>query len=294
MALLAESVPSLELRIEIIHTKGDKVTDVRLDQVGDRGLFIKELETALLENHVDFAVHSMKDVPSQISPGLVLAATTERLDPRDALISRGARSIADLPQKATLASGSLRRVSQARALRPDLEVVALRGNVTTRLQKFDSSSWDGMILAGAGLKRLGLEHRISALLATDQMLPAVGQGSLALEARGDDRQVLEWLGHLGHRETAVAVEAERAFLRKLQGGCTVPVGALGSVAEDRLTLEGYIGTVEGHRYLRRRAAGSVSEPARIGTALAEQMLADGGKEILDTVLAGNKQGPSKA
>ncbi len=294
MASLAELVPDLRLEIETIRTKGDKVTDVRLDQVGDQGLFIKELETALLEKRIDFAVHSMKDVPSQISPGLVLAATTERLDPRDALISRGARSLADLPQKATLATGSLRRCSQALALRPDLQVVALRGNVTTRLQKFDSSSWDGMILAGAGLQRLGLDHRISAPLPTDQMLPAVGQGALAIEARGNDLQVLEWLGLLGHLETAVAVDAERAFLRKLEGGCTVPIAALGSVAENRLTLEGYVGTVEGDRYLRRRAEGSFSEPDKIGTALAEQMLADGAKEILDAGFGRDNQGTFKA
>jgi hydroxymethylbilane synthase len=268
--------------MDIIRTKGDVVTDVPLAQVGDRGLFIKEIETALLEERIDFAVHSMKDVPSRIPDGLVLAATTKRLDPSDVLITRGGIGrLEDLPPNATLATGSLRRRSQALALRPDLQIAELRGNVTTRLRKFEESSWDGVILAGAGLERLGLSPPVAARIPTEQMLPAVGQGALALETRLDDQDAIDRLSRLEHPVTAAAVRAERAFLRRLEGGCQVPIAALGSVREHRLVLEGYIGTIDGHRFLRKRADAIDTEAEQIGERLAERILADGGDEILE-------------
>jgi hydroxymethylbilane synthase len=281
MAALAQRIPGLQIKVEIIRTKGDIVTNVPLAKIGDRGLFIKDIEDALLEDRIDFAVHSMKDVPSQIPSGLTLAATTERLDPRDALIGRDIDRLEDLPQNGTVATGSLRRRSQILALRPDLQVEDLRGNVTTRLRKFDESSWDAVILAGAGLERLELAHRISARIPTRIMLPAVGQGALALEARAEDRQVVEWLYELQHIETANAVVAERAFLGRLEGGCQVPIGALGTIQGNKLELEGFIGTTDGRRTMRRRGEASVAEAGELGLALAEEILAEGGREILE-------------
>jgi hydroxymethylbilane synthase len=278
---LQKKMPGLRIEIEVIRTKGDIVKDVPLTQVGDRGLFIKEIETALLDNRIDFAVHSMKDVPSQIPEGLVLAATTERLDPSDVLITRSFRRLEDLPPKAVVATGSLRRRSQALAFRADLQVVGLRGNVTTRLRKFEDSEWDAMILAGAGLERLAISPPFATRIPTEQMLPAVGQGALAIESRSADQEVIGWLRQLEHSETAVAVRAERAFLRRLEGGCQVPVAALGSVSNSRLVLEGYIGTVDGRFAVRRRAEAVVSQADQLGETLAEQILAEGGREILE-------------
>ncbi len=275
--------PELRVEIEIIKTQGDIVTDVPLSKVGDRGLFIKEIETALLEKRIDFAVHSMKDVPSEIPSGLTLAATTERLAPHDVLITRGGGKLKDLPPGGVLATGSLRRRSQALVARSDLNVVDLRGNVTTRLRKFEESSWDAMILAEAGLERLGLKPKHITKIPTEQMLPAVGQGALALEARSEDEEVLDHLKRLQHRETAAAVEAERSFLRELEGGCQVPVASLGLVQDDRLVLEGFVGSLDGHRYVRLRSDGPVSDASEIGTSLARQILAGGGREILNEV-----------
>ena len=276
-------VPGLRVEIEIIRTKGDIIKDVPLSRMGDRGLFIKEIETALLEKRIDFAVHSMKDVPSQLPDGLTLAATTARRDPRDVLISRESRRIDDLPENGVLATGSLRRRSQALAMRPDLKVVDLRGNVTTRVRKFESSSWDGMLLAGAGLERLGLTGHIAGRIPTDQILPAVGQGALALEAREDDHEVIELLRRLEHLDTAIAVRSERAFLGRLEGGCQVPIAALGSVLGDRVVLEGYLGTIDGQLVVRRQGEAPVSEAEQLGEALADRIFEEGGKEILAEV-----------
>jgi hydroxymethylbilane synthase len=286
MDALGSIVPATRMEIEIIRTKGDRVADVPLAQIGDRGLFIKDIEVALLQSRIDFAVHSMKDLPSQTPSGLTVAAVTDRLDPSDVLVARGADRIEALPPNATLATGSLRRRSQALALRPDLRVAELRGNVSTRLRKFDASSWDAIILAGAGLERLGLTHRITARIPTRDMLPAVGQGALAIETRADDAELLEWLSRIRHRDTAFAVEAERAFLARLEGGCQVPIAALGSVQEDKLSLEGFIGTTDGSRTIRRRAEAGTEDARQLGIDLAEQILAEGGRAILETVRRG--------
>jgi hydroxymethylbilane synthase len=286
---LSRNLPALELEIQIIRTQGDVITDVPLSQMGDRGLFIKEIENALLDGEVDFAVHSMKDLPSELPPGLTLAAVTERLDPRDVLVAREARSLEAVPRNGTLATGSLRRRSQALACRPDLQVVELRGNITTRLRKFDESSWDSMILASAGLTRLGLAAHVSTPIPPEQMLPAVGQGALGLEARADDVEVLNCLASLDHDETAAAVEAERALLRRLQGGCQVPIGALGRLVDGQLVLEAYIGTTDGRKYLRRRVDGPAERARELGDSLGQQLLAEGGGEILDETRAEAKE-----
>lgn len=267
-----------ELVLVIIETKGDRVTDRPLNQVGGAGLFIKEIESALLDDRIDIAVHSMKDVPSTIADGLSLAATLPRLDARDALVSRSADSVWSLPRGARLATGSLRRRSQLLAARPDLNVEDLRGNVPTRLDKFDASTWDAIVLAAAGLTRLGLEKRISAVLPIEDMIPAVGQGALAIETRADDRRVIEVVERLNHVASQRAVACERAFLRRLEGGCQVPVGAYADTDGDRLRIRGYVGSVDGGRHLRREALGDA--PEKLGLALAEEMLELGAAEIV--------------
>ena len=273
-----------ETELVIIETHGDRVTDRPLDQVGRAGLFIKEIESALLDERIDIAVHSMKDVPSFVADGLTLAATLERLDPRDALVSRSAKSadsIASLPRGARVATGSLRRRSQLLATRSDVNVEDLRGNVPTRLDKFDASSWDAIVLAAAGLIRLGFEERIGAVIPIEDMIPAVGQGALAIETRADDRDVLVAVARLNHVESQRAVACERAFLGRLEGGCQVPIGAYADADGDRLRLRGYVGSVDGTRHLRREAMGDAAEA--LGLALAEEMLEMGAAEIIRDV-----------
>ncbi len=280
LSALAERHPSAEIDLVVIRSTGDRVTDRPLNQVGGAGVFIKEIESALLDERIDFAVHSMKDIPSEMADGLVIPATLERLEPRDALVSKRAGALDELPVGAQVATGSLRRRSQLLARRPDAVVSDLRGNVTTRLEKFDRSDWDGVILAAAGLMRLGRGDRIRSLIPIDTMLPAVGQGALALQTRTADEEVRRLLSTLDHRETAVAVTAERSFLRRLQGGCRVPIAAHGVVSADRLRLTGYVGSIDGTRRVRLDSEGSLEEAETLGVALAEQMLAEGAEEIL--------------
>ena len=268
-----------EAELVLIQTRGDRITDRPLNQVGGAGLFIKEMESALLDERIDLAVHSMKDMPSEIPEGLALAATTKRLDARDALVSRSADSLASLPDGAKMATGSLRRRSQLLAARPDLHIEDLRGNVPTRLSKFDASSWEAIVLAGAGLVRLGLEARIRSYFSFDEMIPAVGQGALALETRDDDA-LRDRLRELNHPASESAVRAERAFLGRLQGGCQVPIGAYGEIEAGELRLRGFVGAVDGHRYEKRERRGPVAAAQEIGLALAEDMLAAGALAII--------------
>jgi len=268
----------------VIQTRGDRVVDRPLNRVGGAGLFIKEIESALLDSRIDLAVHSMKDVPSEIAEGLTLAATTKRIDPRDVLVSRRADSLAAIPPGARLATGSLRRRSQLLAARPDLRVEDLRGNVPTRLQKFDASNWEAIVLAGAGLVRLGLAGRIRAFLPIEEMLPAVGQGALALEARADDGELRERLDALNDPDSSRAVASERAFLGRLEGGCQVPIGAYAEVSGNQLRLRGFVGSVDGTRTLKREAAGRANAPYELGLALAEEMLSEGAADIVREVV----------
>jgi hydroxymethylbilane synthase len=280
---LEEVLPGRPIEVEVIETEGDRVQDRPLDAMGGSGVFVKEIESALLEGRIDVAVHSMKDLTSTLPEGLAIAATTERGDPRDVLVSRAATSVASLPEGATVATGSLRRRSELLSLRPDLHVVDLRGNVPTRLEKFDRSSWEAIVLAGAGLLRLGLERRIRAYIPVDAMIPAVGQGALAVEIREDDAELRRELLVLNHPETARAVAAERAFLARLEGGCRTPIGGHGETRDGELVLRGYVGSVDGRRSLRRELRGSVDAPEELGVELAASMLDDGAAEIIGEI-----------
>ena len=277
---IRERQPGVVVEVEIIHTRGDKVLDRPLSDIGDAGVFVKEIETALLEERVDLAVHSMKDLPSRLTDGLALAATTERVDPRDVLVARSASSLETLPRSGTVATGSLRRRSQLLALRPDLNVEDLRGNVPTRLEKFDHSTWDAILLAGAGLERLGLANRIRSYIPVESMLPAVGQGALALETRASDRELSENVAFLSHAPTERAVVSERSFLARLEGGCRVPIAAYAEYRDGRLSLRGYVGAVDGSRYLRRGIEGDASRAEDLGLELAESMLVEGAAAII--------------
>jgi len=270
----------VECRLEIIHTTGDKITDVALSKVGTKGLFTKEIEEALLQGTIDLAVHSLKDMPTDLPAGLTLAAIPEREDPRDALV--GAR-LADLQPHARVGTSSLRRAAQLRGVRPDLEIENIRGNVDTRLRKLDEKQFDAIVLASAGLRRLGWENRITELLEPGVMCPAVGQGALAVETRDDGGQAQLISKRLDHRETRIAVTAERAVLAALGGGCQVPIGAYATVEHDRIQLQAVIVSPDGTQIIELKASGAAADAAIIGRALGDQLLAEGGRQILEAV-----------
>jgi hydroxymethylbilane synthase len=275
--------PGTSVELVKITTRGDKILDVPLAKVGGKGLFVKELEDALLDGRADLAVHSMKDVPTDLPDGLHLAIVSERENPHDAFISNSCSDVLDLPQGATVGTSSLRRKSQLAALRPDLVIEDLRGNLDTRLRKLDEGLYDAIILAAAGLNRLGMADRITSFFSPEQMLPAIGQGALGLELRKDNDELLGGISFLNHTWTATAVAAERAFLLRLEGGCQVPIGAYAVADDDRVTLTGLIASVDGREILKEQATGPVETAAGIGTALAEKLLELGGRRILDEV-----------
>jgi hydroxymethylbilane synthase len=267
-------------RIEIIKTTGDKITDVALSQVGSKGLFTKEIEEALLAGAIDLAVHSLKDMPTDLPAGLTLAAIPEREDPRDALIGR---ALEDLPQGARVGTGSLRRSAQLRARRPDLRIEDIRGNVDTRLRKLDEGRYDAIVLALAGLRRLGLEDRVTEIFNPGIMCPAVGQGALAVETRDDDGNAFQIAQRLEHPETRAAITAERAVLASLGGGCQAPMGSYAYVNDATLYVIALIISPDGSRKIRHAKHGPVADAAELGHALAELLLAEGGKQILEAV-----------
>ncbi len=269
-----------ECRIQIIKTTGDKITDVALSQVGTKGLFTKEIEEALLAGAIDIAVHSLKDMPTDIPAGLTLAAIPEREDPRDALVGR---ALADLAAGARVGTGSLRRTAQLRALRPDLKIEDIRGNVDTRLRKLDEGQYDSIVLASAGLRRLGWEHRITEMFDPGIMCPAVGQGALAVETRDDGGPGFQAAKRLEHAETRAAVTAERAVLASLGGGCQAPMGAHAFIDGDRLFIMALIVSPDGAQVVRKEMQGSVGAAAALGQALGEELLAAGGRQILEAV-----------
>lgn len=272
--------PDCRVELVVIKTTGDKIHNVPLAQVGGKGLFIKEIEEALLTGKVDLAVHSLKDMPAEIPEGLMLGAVPPREDCRDAFISRRYATLAEIPAGGRVGTGSLRRRVQLLHRRPDLEIVALRGNVDTRVKKMESLGLDALILAAAGLNRLNLAHLNRGCLPETDMLPAVGQGALGLEVRRQDRQLQELIGFLDDPATRTAVTGERAFLARLEGGCVVPVAALGRVAGDSLILEALISDLEGQRFLKDRLTGAGDAAASLGTLLADRLLDQGGREIL--------------
>jgi len=289
-AQLVAHHPDLSVELVVIRTTGDRITDVPLARLGGKGLFIKEIEEALLRGEVDLAVHSLKDMPAELPPGLVLGAFPVREDWRDAFLSHRWASLAEIPPGGRVGTGSLRRRVQILHQRPDLEVVPLRGNVDTRLKKLETENLDAIILAAAGLKRLGLGHLPRRYLSAGEMLPAISQGALALEVRAEAEGLLELVRPLDHYPTRVAVTAERAFLARLEGGCLVPVAALGELEGDTLTLTALIGDPEGRKVVKDRVSGPPEEAARLGTALAERLLAAGGREILAALYLGEKAG----
>lgn len=275
--------PGTTVELVKILTKGDKILDVPLAKVGGKGLFVKEIEDALLDRRVDLAVHSMKDVPAELPAGLHVAIVPEREVPFDAFVSVRYQTLADLPQGGAVGTSSLRRKAQLAALRPDLQISDLRGNLDTRLRKLDEGIYDAIILAGAGLNRLGLQARITALFSSEQMLPAIGQGALGLELRKEDSELLDALQFLHHADTACAVTAERAFLHRLEGGCQVPIGGFATVAGGTVTLTGLIAALDGRTVFKEQLAGPMESAADIGRTLAETLLAAGGKAVLDEV-----------
>jgi hydroxymethylbilane synthase len=280
LAELSRRFPDRSFQVEVVRTAGDRRPQASLAAIGGQGVFVKELEAALGARRVDLAVHSLKDVPTEVGRSLVLAAITERGDVRDAVVSRGQRRLAELPAGSRVGTGSLRRAVQVRALRPDLEVVDLRGNVDTRLRKVEEGLVDAAILAAAGLARLGHLERAAELLDTDAVLPAIGQGALTVEARDDDAEAIEMASALDHRETRLAVTAERAFLARLGGGCRLPMAALAVIEGDSLRLRGLIADPEGQRLLRGEVTGAASDAEALGAALAEQLLARGAAELI--------------
>lgn len=273
----------LSIEVVVIKTTGDKLKDVPLAQVGGKGLFIKEIEEALLAGEVDLAVHSLKDMPAEMPPGCVLGAVPPREDCRDAFISQRYASLGEIPAGGRVGTGSLRRKVQILHRRPDLEVVHLRGNVDTRLRKLETEGLDAIILAAAGLKRLGLGHIPRGYLDETEMLPAIGQGALGLEVRADDQEMLEFLRPMNHFPSQVAVTAERAFLARLEGGCLVPVAALGRLDDGLLHLEALISDLEGRRVFQDRLAGPPEEAISMGRSLAEMLLERGGGKILQEI-----------
>lgn len=279
---IREMCPDCEISLVKIKTSGDKILDVPLAQVGGKGLFVKEIEEAMLKGDIDIAVHSMKDVPTEFPPGLGLACITEREDPRDALVSRGV-GFADLAPCARIGTSALRRQSQLLSVRPDLEMVVIRGNVESRLRKLESEKLDAVILAAAGLKRLGFAGQVTEYLPLGLSLPAIGQGALGIECRLADHEVIELVSFLNHADTSCAVNAERSFLKRCEGGCQVPLAAHGMIAGGELRLAGFVGSVDGSRSVKEKIAGSPGRSTELGIELADQLLARGGREILEEV-----------
>jgi hydroxymethylbilane synthase len=281
---LAARHPGLTVEIEKIKTTGDKILDVPLARVGGKGLFVKEIETALEEDRVDIAVHSMKDVPTELPAGLAIVAMGEREDPRDALISLSGVKLTDLPQGAKVGTSSLRRQAQLHNLRPDLVIESLRGNVHTRLRKLREGQYDAIILAYAAVKRLGWADEVAHQVISEELsLPAIGQGALGIEARLADAATLGLISFFNHRETFVRVSAERALLHRMEGGCQVPIAAFATLEGDRLRLRGLVSSVDGGEMVRRERSGPASEPEKLGVALAEEILEAGGRSILEEV-----------
>jgi hydroxymethylbilane synthase len=270
-----------ECRIEIIHTTGDKITDVALSKVGTKGLFTKEIEEALLAGSIDLAVHSLKDMPTEVPAGLTLAAMPVREDPRDAVVGK---TLAQLPAGARVGTSSLRRSAQLRALRADLGIENIRGNVDTRLRKLDEGQYDAILLASAGLRRLGWQDRIAEVLEPEVMCPAVGQGALTIETRNDGGTAFQICSRLDHEATRIAVTAERAVLATLGGGCQVPIGAH-AIVDGQLSLRGVVVSPDGAQIVRASLSAPPADAERVGRSLGEQLLAQGGRAILDAVYA---------
>jgi hydroxymethylbilane synthase len=282
--MLRNAHHDLIVRIDYLTTTGDRILDSPLSAIGDKGLFTKELEVALLEKRADIAVHSLKDVQTTLPHGLVLAAVTRRHHVEDVLVAPLGATLDGLPKGATVATGSLRRRAQLLALRSDIDVVDVRGNVGTRLRRMDEEGWSGMILARAGLERLGLAERIAQVIPPDRMIPAVGQGALGIEARSTDAETLGRLEAINHAETREATDAERTFMRVMEGGCQVPMGAWARQTDEGIAIDGVVASLDGATVLRAHVV--AHDPVIVGELLARKLLDDGAASILSEVRAG--------
>jgi len=289
---LQKRFPALEIPVEIIKTKGDKILDSPLSKIGDKGLFTREIEAALLAKEIDLAVHSLKDLPTQLPDGLTIGAICEREDVRDVFIphpNNSVKKLFDQPKGAKIATGSLRRKCQLLRLRPDLEIIDIRGNLSTRMKKLEESDWAGMMLARAGVVRLGWQGRIGESIDAKTILPAVGQGALGIEIRIGDERIAELIKTLHHYFTAQAALAERALLRKLEGGCQVPIGTFGRIEEENgvkvLKLDAMVGSLDGKNVVRGKTHGTPSTAEWIGEQLAETLLKGGADRILESIRA---------
>lgn len=281
---LRKEYPNCEVTLKKIVTKGDRILDVPLAQIGGKGLFTKEIEEELLDGTVDLAVHSLKDMPTVLPEGLCLTVITSRANVGDAFVSNKYNSFAELPQGAVLGTSSLRRRAQLLAARPDLKIADLRGNVDTRLRKLDEGNMDAIILAAAGLQRLGHGDRIKEIIPTSVCLPAVGQGALAIECRTDNTEVREMLAFLNDKATKQATDAERAFLGLVEGGCQVPIGVHAEVQDNEIKVEAIIASLDGSTVLRNTISGDAEKAVELGQKLGHQMLSEGGQDILATIL----------
>jgi hydroxymethylbilane synthase len=280
---LVEAHPDLTVTLITIKTTGDKIQDAPLAKIGGKGLFVKEIEEALIQKRVDLAVHSIKDVPTELPGELHLSAITRREDPRDVFVSKNRKNLGELPHGAKIGTSSLRRQAQLLHFRGDFELIPLRGNLDTRLKKLEKMNLDGIVLAMAGVKRLGFESRVTEIIPTEISLPAIGQGALGIETRKGDQEVEERISFLNDPPSAIAISAERAFLKRLEGGCQVPVAAFARIIESTLHIEGLVGTVDGQRLIRHHLEGTMDQAESLGTELAEILLKKGAKEILEEV-----------
>lgn len=280
---LEQAHPNLTVKLVPMTTKGDQILDTPLAKIGGKALFVKELEVAMLEDRADIAVHSMKDVPVDFPDGLMLYTICEREDPRDAFVSNTVTDFESLPTGAVVGTSSLRRQCQIKALRPDIKIKDLRGNVNTRLRKLDEGEYDAIILASAGLIRLGMIERIKQYLPVEFILPANGQGAVGIECRVDDTQVQQWLSVLEHSETRFRVTAERAMNRALQGGCQVPIGAYAEVIDNELLLKGLVGSLDGDSIIEGEISGPCADAEKLGEILANELLEKGADKILTEV-----------
>ena len=281
--ILEEQNTELNVELIKIKTTGDKILDVPLAKVGGKGLFVKEIEDALLSDKIDLAVHSMKDVPTDLPEGLHIASITEREDPRDALLTRGGCKITDLPHNAKIGTSSLRRQAQILNVRPDFEINQLRGNLDTRIKKLTTKELDAVILAAAGIRRMGWTDKITEYIPTEVCLPAIGQGAVGVETRVDDESINGLVSRLNHEPTSLAVRAERAFLKRLEGGCQVPIAAYGEISDKKIKLRGLVGKIDGSEIIKDSLEGSVEKVEEIGEELAEKLLSMGAGEILSEV-----------
>ena len=280
---LVQAHPDLRVTLIKIKTTGDKIQDAPLAKIGGKGLFVKEIEEALLKKRTDLAVHSIKDVPTEFPEGLHLSVITKREDPRDVLISKDGKPLKDLPKGAKIGTSSLRRQAQLLHFRSDFELIPLRGNLDTRLKKLKTMNLDAIVLALAGVKRLGFDGKITEIIPPEVSLPAIGQGALGIETRMTDQEVESQIRLLNDRDSSIAISAERAFLKKLEGGCQVPIAAFARIVGTTLHIDGLVGTIDGKRLIRHHMEGPIERAESLGVELAEILLGEGAKEILDEV-----------